>query len=55
MRITIATRIFLALTVASLVIQTIHAVVTRDGQSHEMVFAPDREYHTIFPDEILVE
>ncbi len=28
---------------------------TRDGQSHEMVFTPDREFHTVFPNEKLVE
>ena len=29
--------------------QHISITATRDGQSHEMVFAPDRQSHTIFP------
>ena len=35
--------------------QNINITATRNGQSHEMVFTPDREYHTIFPTENLVE
>ena len=33
----------------------ISITATRDGQSHEMVFAPGREYHTMFPNKIVVE
>ena len=29
--------------------RSISVTATRDGQSHDMVFTPDREYHTVFP------
>lgn len=32
--------------------QHISITATRDGQSHEMVFTPGREVHTIFPNQI---
>ena len=32
--------------------QHISITATRDGQSHEIVFAPGREYHTMFPNRI---
>ncbi len=35
--------------------QRISITATRDGQSHEMVFTPDRECHTMFPNKIVVE
>ena len=33
--------------------QHISITATRDGQSHDMVFAPGREYHTVFPNQII--
>jgi hypothetical protein len=35
--------------------QHISITATRDGQSHEMVFTPDSDYHTMFPNENIAE